>query len=131
MCWDFAVTSGLQAQDLHGSAAGAESVAARYEQRKRAHLGTEDLCRSSGLQYVPVVLEAHGGSWGPAAKKAFAWLSQAWGAAEGLSGGQAAEQLAQRISLSLHWENARAVVRRLVLPEPGHADSGPLAAVCC
>ena len=24
------------------------------------------------------------------------------------------------------WENARAVVRRLVLPEPGHADSGPL-----
>ncbi|CAJ1343891.1 unnamed protein product [Effrenium voratum] len=126
VCWDFAVTSGLQAQDLHGSAAGAESVAARYEQRKRAHLGTEDLCRSSGLQYVPVVLEAHGGSWGPAAKKAFAWLSQAWGAAEGLSGGQAAEQLAQRISLSLHRENARAVVRRLVLPEPGHADSGPL-----
>ena len=47
-------------------------------------------------------------------------------AAEGLSGGQAAEQLAQRISLSLHRENARAVVRRLVLPEPGHADSGPL-----
>ena len=79
----------------------------------------------TGMQFLALVVEAHGGAWGPAATKAWAWLSKTAATADGEPPGRVAEQLLQRLSTSLHRENARAVVRRLVLPA-GDPDRGPL-----
>ena len=40
-----------------------------YEDFKRSHLETESLCREEGITFIPMICEADGGGWGPAAHK--------------------------------------------------------------
>ena len=35
-----------------------------YEDYKRNFLNTERLCEADGIQFIPVIAEAHGGGWG-------------------------------------------------------------------
>eukprot|EP00660_Eupelagonema_oceanica_P019577 gene19577-biopygen5141 len=65
---DFAVTSGLKSGALFSSAADGASAAAEYEARKRAHLDTAAHCKDEGILFIPMVMEACGGAWGPAAR---------------------------------------------------------------
>ena len=126
--WDFAVTSGLRADLLATSAAegGGDAAATRYEEQKRLHLDTARCCSEAGLTFIPMVCEAHGGGWGREARRAFAVLAKRAADATGDDAALAADQLAQRLSISLHRENARAVLRRLQ-PRAG-ATAGRLAA---
>ena len=111
--WDFAVTSGLQATMLHESARDAAHATALYEKFKQSDRDTADQCRRQGLSFIPLVVEAHGGGWGPAAKKVWKSLARATAARLGQDDSVAAAELAQRISITLQRENARAILRRL------------------
>ena len=75
-------------------------------------MNTEEICNSAGFQFVPMILEAHGGGWSPSFRKAVNWISAA-GAARGIDTKAAwSLQMAQRISCSLQRENARSILRR-------------------
>ena len=58
-------------------------------------------------------MDAHGGSWGPAAKEAFKIIAREHANQTGTSASMATSELAQRISITLERENARAILRRL------------------
>ena len=57
--------------------------------------------------------EGHGGSWGPVAKKAFKVLCREYANHNGIDTSTACSEFAQRMSITLERENARAIVRRL------------------
>ena len=71
---DLAVTSGLRPGCLASTAAAGERPAVDYEARKRQHLDTQQLCSAAGLQFLPLVAEACGGGWGPAAQRVWTAL---------------------------------------------------------
>ena len=111
--WDFAVTSGMRADLLTASAASASAATDRYEEVKRQHLGTARSCADVGVTFIPMVVEAHGGGWGREARRAFAIVAKRVADATGEQAAIVADRHAQRLSISLHRENARAVLRRL------------------
>ena len=109
--FDLAATSGMLGSVA--SAACGRSAATNYEGRKRAHQNTEQHCHSQGLQFVPLVVEACCGRWGPTASATWKKLGALHGACIGLTASQGVEQLLQALSVALQRENARAVLRRL------------------
>ena len=68
---DFAVTSGMRSTNLHRSAIDHTAAVVDYEASKRSYLSTASQCEQQGLQFLPVVVEGHGGTWGPTAKEVF------------------------------------------------------------
>jgi len=130
-CWylggpaalDFAVTSGLRADVLRHSASDGSYAVKRYEAHKRSHLNTADLCREEGLSFVPMVVEAHGGSWGPEARQTWSRLAKLAAEISGEDQSVEAARLQQALSITLQRENARAILRRLAAPQlsPGSA----------
>ena len=109
----FAATSGLRADLLAASAASSSAATERYEEFKRQHQDTARLCAAQGFTFLPMVVEAHGGGWGREARRAFGVLAKRVADATGEDAALVADQHAQRLSVSLHRENARAVLRRL------------------
>ena len=97
---DFAVTSGMSSADLHRSAIDHTAAIVDYEAYKRNYLSTTTLCEQQGLQFLPIVAEGHGGSWGYANHN-------------GIDTSTACSEFAQRMSITLERENARAILRRL------------------
>ena len=53
-----------------------------YETKKRQHLNAETLCKQQGVAFLPFVVEAHGGGFGPVARREIGFLAQA-GASRG------------------------------------------------
>ena len=113
--WDFAATSGLRRGLLADSAAEASTATERHEDFKRLHQDTAHRCADVGITFIPMVVEAHGGGWGREARRAFAILAQRVADATGEAAAIVADRHAQRLSITLHRENARAVLRRLQL----------------
>ena len=109
---DFAVTSGLQSSVLHLAAQSEDAATMRYEGLKSDHLDTKSHCESEGITFVPMVVEASGGSWGPEARKIWSRLAKHQAQATGESQSFVANQLLQNMGITLHRENARAVLRR-------------------
>ncbi len=110
---DFACTSGMRADMLNRVILQAPAVFAEYEQYKKSYKDTERLCRDRGFAFCPMIAEAHSGAWSPAARKMFDFMTQR--AAEALSVTPEVESLrfAQRLSIALQRENARAIARRM------------------
>jgi len=125
--WDFAVTSGLRAGAVHEAAADPSQPVTAYEAHKRAHLGTAAQCHQQGLSFVPMVVEAHGGGWGPAAKGVWRFLARAKAAQTGQDESATAQELAQRIGITLHRESARAILRRVPPTSDARVDASPEA----
>ena len=98
--WDFSVSSLLRPSHI--------SSASPSETRKRAFQDTASLVAARGATFCPLVLEACGGGCGPR-------LS-------GASPMDISLRIAQRISCTLHRENARAVLRRS--PDSVNGSSG-------
>eukprot|EP00666_Eupelagonemidae_sp_cell4sb_P018089 gene18089-biopygen31850 len=109
---DFAVTSGLRCGSASESAADGSHAASSYENRKRSHLDTDTLCKEAGLLFIPMVMEASGGSWGHAARKVWSGLANAAAKLTGESPSQKAEELSQTLSVIPHRANARSVLCR-------------------
>ena len=112
MALDFAVTSGLRADMVQASAQDPASPTTSYEDFKRNHLHTARLCDEEGLGFTPMVMEAHGGSWGPAAQKVFSELAKSKSIIVGEPQDILLTQLHQNLSIILHRENARAILKR-------------------
>ena len=62
---------------------------------------------------MPMVVEAHSGCWGQTAKQVRKLLAESAAQCRGITKSAASLELAQRISTTLHRENARAILRRL------------------
>ena len=65
--WGFAVTSRLRTESLHASALNDGQCAETYEDVKRQQLDPASQCVQQRLQFIPLVVGAHGGGWGPSA----------------------------------------------------------------
>ncbi len=119
-CWrsgrpaalDFAVSSGLRVGALTLSAEDGSSNVESYAAWKRAYLHTAEHCNETGIEFVPMVVEASGGGWGADARSALRDLSRAASQLTGDSAACKAEQFAQSLSITLHRANARAILRR-------------------
>ena len=103
----------MKTTDIHRSAIDHTTTVVEYENTKRNYLSTAAQCEERGLQFLPIVIEAHGGSWGPTAKEAFKVLCRENANFNGIDTSTASSDFAQRMSITLERENARAILRRL------------------
>ena len=112
MALDFAVTSGMREDTINATIIDASSADVNYEGFKNSHMDTARLCQDEGLGFTPVIVEAHGGAWGPAAQSIFSELANCQSQITGESKDMLLSQLYQNLGVILHRENARAVLRR-------------------
>ena len=112
MALDFAVTSGLRSDSLTLSAVDGQSAATRYEDTKNEYLDTRRHCLSEGVGFTPMVVEACGGGWGPAANDFWWKLAKTTALATGERPAVVEGHLRQALGVTLHRENARAILKR-------------------
>ena len=109
---DLAVTSGLKRDMVERSAETGSAAVTTYEDFKRNYLATEATCQENGLNFIPLICEADGGGWGPAANAVWSELAKHKSAMTGEPNSITATRLLQSLGLILHKENARAILRR-------------------
>ena len=109
---DFAITSGLRRDLVHSSALDGSAATRTYEDIKRSYLNTENLCKEEGTAFIPVVCEADGGGWGPAAQKVWSELAKHKRIISGKQDSIIVTRMLQSLGLILHRENARSILRR-------------------
>ena len=73
---DFAVTSAMRTELLREASTTPELVFQRYEQRKKEYQDTAQQCEQAGLRFVPMIVEAHSGSWSPLARGVLDWIAR-------------------------------------------------------
>ena len=116
---DFAATSGMQSGLLRQAADEPSTVIVAYEEKKRDFRPegepdtTEALCLQQGFGFIPMVLEAHGGGMGKEFRKVVDAIAEQTAAVTGSRSEFCSLIIAQRISVALQRENARAILRRL------------------
>ena len=98
-----------------------------YENKKNTYLDTAAHCSSEGITFIPMVVEAHSGAWGPAATKVWLKLGKAISLVSGESTAVESLRVRQNLGLTLHRETARAILRRS--PTPVEIGSGESAHV--
>ena len=99
------------------------AVFGAYEAFKRSFLNTEASCAEQGLKFLPFVVEAHGGGLAAGARRVCAFIAKSSAAQNADEVDSHSAELLRRITISVHRENARAVLRRL----PGGTLSAPSA----
>ena len=125
---DFAVTSGLRPDHIEQVITDPAGILCDYSEYKKAYKDTEDKLNLRGIQFLPLILEAHGGGWGAGLRQVAALVA----ARQKTSGEWCREsvsvRLAQRISSTLQRENARAILRRIGGHVPVTAEADLAAA---
>ena len=114
--FDLAVTSGLRPDMVARSAVSANAATLAYKDFKREHLDTQQLCQQEGITFIPMIAEADGGGWGPEAHKVFNELAKLTSSMTGEPESLVANHILQSLCLTLHRENARAILRRRPCP---------------
>ena len=109
---DFAISSGLGGVNLRASASDGGYSSVSYEAFKRHHLRTEAQLQEIGIQFIPMVMEKHGGSWGPSALAFWKKVAKMGAADLGDTAEREMSQFLQSTSLILHKETARSIWRR-------------------
>ena len=110
---DFAVTSGIRQNTAHASIQDASHAVTAYEDFKRNHLDTARLCTEGSFSFVPMVVEANGGVWGPSALKIFSELAKTQSVYSGEHRDKILGQLYQNLDVVLQRENSRAILKRM------------------
>jgi hypothetical protein len=110
--FDFALTSGLKVGQLEGTARDAKSVGAAYVEKKRSYLGTAAHCAAKGLLFIPMVCEAHSGSWEDGALDVWRRLAKAGELSSGEPASRRLQHMLQVLSIAVHRANARAILAR-------------------
>ena len=113
MAMDFAVTFGVRQSAVQASIQDSSHAVTSYEDFKRNHLDTARLCTEAGITFVPMVLEANGGVWGPSACKIFSELAKTKSVHSGEQKDKILGQLYQNLDVVLQRENSRAILRRM------------------
>ena len=117
VAWDFAITSGMRKERLHDRGLDVRAVFEDYEDYKRTYKDTERQCKDQGFSFQPLVLEAHGGGWSKAFRAVVGEVARRQRAAWNNAHEEPSLRIAQRLSISINAENARAVLRRSPTPE--------------
>ena len=125
---DFAITSAMRSDFLRRAVDIPESVFTDYDRRKREHIDTGQQFEAAGMKFIPMVVESHAGAWSPAARGVLDWIAAQAAASQHESHQLCSLRIAQRTSCTLHRENARAILRRLVVVEPAPPMGGWAAA---
>ena len=129
-CLDFAVTSGLRIDHLRNSAHDASAAVFAYEGYKCAYLDTHAQCRAEGMAFIPMVMEGHGGGWGTEAAKFWSKLAKSHALTSGELRASVLSRFLGALSIIVHRENARAILRRAPQPHTSHgAGAGAAAAI--
>ena len=128
---DFAVTSGLRSDSVNLSAEDGSAVTKAYEDFKCSHLDTRAECEREGITFIPLICEADGGGWGPAAHGVWGELAKHKSILTGEKTSTVATQLLQSLGLILHRENARAILRRSPSNVGRECNAALAAAVAC
>ena len=91
-----------------------DSVFTRYEDFEGSRLDTKAQCAAQGITFIPMIMEATGGGWGKVARGVWSELAKSSALASGELESESACALMrrQRLSMTLHRENARACLRR-------------------
>ena len=113
--WDFSISSLLRSSHLSSASTSVADVFHEVETRKRAFQDTASLVAERGATFCPLVLEACGGGWSQAFRSVVAWIASESHMARGPTAGSSTDislRIAQRISCTLHRENAHAILRR-------------------
>jgi len=110
--FDFAIASGLKGGSLEESARDGSYAAATYAEEKRKHLDTAAECRGRGILFVPMVCEAHGGSWEAGALEVWRKVAKAREAVSGEPWQQCFQHMLQSLSIAIQRSNARAILSR-------------------
>ena len=110
--WDFSVTSAFRLGPAVPDQSAFVDVFSSVEARKRTFLDTASQCLSAGITFCPLVIEAVGGGWSDALRSVVSWIASEGkrNSSDGCS--DASFKIAQRISCTLHRENARAILKR-------------------
>ena len=116
---DFAVTSAMRGDLFRRMSDTPEAALSAYEKKKREFLDTASLCDAAGFTFEPMIFEAHSGAWSTAARAVFDWMAHQAAVTLRESAHVSCLRLAQRISVTLHRENARAVLRRVPVVDSG------------
>ena len=109
---DLAVTSGLRSDIVRNSAEDGTSAVKAYEERKRSYMDTEAICQEEGISFIPIICEADGGGWGPAAHRVWSVLAKNKSVRSGEYVSTTIAHMLQSLGLILHRENARSILRR-------------------
>ena len=97
---------------LRACAEAPEHVFLRYERHKREYKQTASSCEAAGFGFIPLIFEALGGGFSSTARGVLSWVARQAAAAHNSEPGTESLRVAQRISCTLHRENARAILRR-------------------
>ncbi len=89
----------------------------RYDGMKRNFKDTAAICEAAAFKFVPLVVEADSGGWSPLTRATFDWISRIQAASHHEDAASVSLRIAQRISCTLHKENARAILRRSAVSE--------------
>ena len=82
------------------------------------------------MSFIPVVVEACGGSWGPQAQKLWSEIAKTTAQATGELEATVSARIYQNLGFILHRENARAIVRRSAgFSSAGHAFLAAAASI--
>ena len=73
---------------------------------------TQAICEEDGINFIPLVCEADGGGWGPAALRVWGSLAKQKSILTGENTSVIATRILQSLGLILHRENARSILRR-------------------
>ena len=121
---DFAVTSGMRGDLMQVAEHSPEEVVSKYEEFKKTYKNALQQCLGQGFDFTPFIFEAHSGSWSLTARRVLDRLASQQKHLERTTVEDPSLRIAQRISISLHRENARAVLRRVADPvQPGLGSS--------
>ena len=121
---DFAVTSGMRSDFIRKSMTDPGAILEHYEEFKRTYKETARECRQAGFRFTPMVMEAHAGAWSTTARQVLDRLSKNLAASSGEEPTLVSLRIAQRMSTTLHRENARAILKRLPSPVAEPMPSG-------
>ena len=113
--WDFAVTSAMRLDVIASTVSDPDAALTQYEDFKCSFKDTKAQCSAQGITFIPMVMEAVGGGWGKTARGVWTELAKTSALAMGelQSERSCAILLRQRLSMTLHRENARACLKRL------------------
>ena len=100
-----------------------------YEEFKRGFkpvgedLNTETQCAQQGIRFTPMVIESHSGGWSKTARQVLDNIAKHITASWNDEHEAASLAIAQRLSVTLHRESERAILRRR--REPSWHDMEP------
>ena len=110
---DFAAASGIRPDKVGAACTSPNNLCTDYKEYKRNYRGTEAECTRQGFVFTPFVVEAHGGSWSPTARRLTDHISQQQAAAGLWARESLSMKVAQRISCVIQTQNAKAILRRI------------------